>query len=214
MVRPLDLYGPALATGSEKALLQVHLRLARDALVFKVEGLAEEERRRPMTPSGTNLIGVVKHLTWIEGWYLCVAFGRDRPVLPWEADVDASLYQWSDLYAKPEETTDELLAAYAAQWAHSDRTIDELDLDATGVHPSGTTVSLRWLVLNVLLDTTRHAGHSDIVRELIDGATGNRGMPSPFPGGQDEAYRQRYLARVRGEIDTPTWSEYLRSRNP
>src|SRR5262249_12894793 len=144
-----------------------------------------------------------KHMTWIESWYLCDAFGRQRPVLPWESDVDASFYEWSDMYAKPEETTDELLAAYRAATAAADATIEALDLDATGTHPSGITMSLRSLLLIVLVDTSRHAGQSDIVRELIDGATGSRDAPSPFPGTDDEDYRARYLARVRGEIDTP-----------
>lgn len=212
MASDLDLYG-ALATGSEKGLLHLHLQLARDVLAFKVEGLREEDRRRPMTATGTNLIGVVKHMTWIEGWYLCQAFGRPRPELPWEADDDAAIYQWSDMYAKPGETTDELLAAYRAAATASDRVIEELDLDTVGLHPSGIPMSLRSLLLIVLVDTTRHAGQSDIVRELVDGETGSRGRPSPFPGREDEDYRQRYLARVRGEVDDETWWAYLRSRS-
>jgi hypothetical protein len=211
MVSDLDLYG-TLATGSEKALLHLHLQLARDVLIYKVEGLEESERRRPATPTGTNLIGLVKHMTWIEGWYLCQAFGRPRPALPWEADDDAALFQWSDMYAKPTETTEELLDAYRAAASASDQVIDELDLDTLGFHPSGTPMSLRSLLLIVLIDTTRHAGQSDIVRELIDGATGSRNRPSPFAGDEDESYRERYLARVRGEVDDATWWAYLRSR--
>lgn len=213
MVSHFDLYG-RLATGSEKEVLHVHLKLARDALVFKVEGLSEAERRRPKTPTGTNLIGVVKHMTWIESWYLCDAFGQDRPELPWEWDPDAALFSWSDMYAKPEETSDQLLAAYRAAAQAADRSIERLDLEATGQHPgAGIPMSLRSLLLIVLLDTTRHVGQSDIVRELIDGATGSRDAPSPFPGRTDEEYRSTYLARVRGEVDSATWWEYLRRRS-
>lgn len=199
-----------MADSEETGILRWHLNSARDALRYKVEGLSEADRRRPMTPTGTNLIGVVKHMTWIESWYLCHSFGREYPKLAWEDDYDASVYQWSDMYAKPEETTEELLAAYAAATAAADRTLDDLDLDTMGHHPMGHAMSLRALAMIVLLDTTRHAGHSDIVRELIDGRTGDRGAPTHWES--DEEHRQTYLARVRGEIDTPTWSAYIKSR--
>jgi hypothetical protein len=211
MASYLELFGP-LAAGSEKALLHHHLKLARDALVYKVEGLSEQDRRRPMTGTGTNLIGVVKHMTWIESWYLCDAFGRTRPELPWERDVDARYFHWSDMYAKPEETTDELLSAYSSATEAADGSIESLALDAPGMHPAGVVMSLRSLLLVVLLDTTRHAGHSDIVREMIDGTTGGR---EPLGDGRmaDDEYRLTYLARVRGEIDTATWSEFVRLRH-
>jgi hypothetical protein len=198
--------------GAEKAALHAHLERARDALIWKVEGLTEADRRRPITPTGTNLIGMVKHMTWIESWYLCEFFGRERPRLAWEWEVDADWGHHSHMYAKPEETTEELIAAYRAATAAADRTIEDLELDATGKHWSGGTVSLRSMLLTVLLDTTRHAGHSDIVRELIDGTTGDRDSPSGFYGASDEEYRSKYLARVRGEIDTPSWWDYVRTR--
>ena len=211
MVSFLDLYAPALTTANEKSLLHTHLQLSRDVLIWKVEGLSEMDRRRPMTPTGTNLIGLVKHLTGVEGAYFCDAFGRERPALPWESDIDMSLGEPSDMYAKPEETTDELIAAYRAATAAADHSIEELDLDATGRHHLGITVSLRWMLLTVLLDTTRHGGHADVVRELIDGTAG---FQRDWPGvADDDEHRARYLARVRGEIDTPAWFSYLQSRH-
>jgi hypothetical protein len=203
---------PAPRVGTEKAALHAHLKQARDSLIWKVEGLTEADRRRPMTPTGTNLIGIVKHMTWIESWYLCEFFSRQRPRLEWEWEVDADWGHHGHMYAKPEETTEELIAAYRAATAAADRTIEDLELDATGKHWSGATVSLRSMLLTVLLDTTRHAGHSDIVRELIDGTTGDRDSPSAFYGASDEEYRSNYLARVRGEIDTPSWWDYIRTR--
>ncbi|MDP1794006.1 MAG: DinB family protein [Acidimicrobiales bacterium] len=197
---------------SEKELLHLHLQVARDVLVYKTEGLSEADRRRPMTQTGTNLIGLVKHMAWIESWYLCEFFGRERPRFEWEWEFDAGMGHHSDMYAKPEETTDELLAGYRAATAAADVTITELGLDDMGKHWSGAEVSLRSMVHTVLLDTTRHAGHADIVRELIDGGTGDRNSPSGFPGNTDEEYRSQYLARVRGEIDTPAWFDYLRIR--
>ncbi|HJT92413.1 MAG TPA: DinB family protein [Mycobacterium sp.] len=197
---------------SEKALLHTHLKDARDALIWKVEGLNEEDRRRPMTPTGTNLVGLVKHMTWIEGWYLCEFFDRERPRLEWERDVDADWGHHSHMYAKPEETTEELIAAYRATSAAADRAIEDLQLDAVGQHWSGETISLRSMLLVVLVDTARHAGHSDIMREMIDGRTGDRHSPSGFYGAADEEYRSAYLARVRGEIDTPDWWNYIKTR--
>lgn len=197
---------------TERALLHKHLADARDALIWKVEGLNEEDRRRPMTPTGTNLVGLVKHMTWIEGWYLCEFFGRERPRLEWEWEVDAGWGHHSHMYAKPEESTEDVIAAYRATSVAADRTVEDLELDAVGQHWSGEKVSLRSMILTVLVDTARHAGHSDIMREMIDGSTGDRHSPSGFYGTADEDYRSTYLARVRGEIDTPEWWDYIKTR--
>jgi hypothetical protein len=197
---------------SEKALLHAHLERVRDALIWKVEGLDEADRRRPMTATGTNVIGLVKHMTWIEGWYLCEFFERERPRLEWEWEVDAGWGHHSHMYAKPEETTDDLIAAYRATTAASDRTIEDLELDAVGRHWSGEAVSLRSMLLRVLVDTARHAGQSDIMREMIDGSIGDRHSPSGFYGEADEEYRLAFLARVRGEMDTPAWYDYITTR--
>jgi hypothetical protein len=207
-----DLYAPPLTTGDEKALLHTHLRLHRDALLWKLEGLGESELRRPMTGTGTSLLGLVKHLTGVEGAYFCDAFGRERPPLAWEADEDAALGEFSDMYAKPDETAEEIVASYRAATAAADASIAVLDLDATGRHHLGITVSLRWMLLTVLLDTARHAGHADILRELIDGAAGShRQWPGVAPADDDE-YRDTYLARVRGEVDDQTWFTFIRAR--
>ena len=207
-----SLYAAPLTAGDEKALLHAHLKLNRDALLWKLEGLGENDLRRPMTGTGTNLLGLVKHLTGVEGAYFCDAFGRPRPPLAWEDDEDAAMGQFSDMYAKPDETAAEIVASYRAATAAADESIAALDLDATGRHHIGINVSLRWMLLTVLLDTARHAGHADIVRELIDGAAGShREWPGVVPA-DDEEYRQTYLARVRGEVDDDTWIGFLRSR--
>jgi hypothetical protein len=197
---------------TETELLLTQLGGARDALIWKVEGLDEADRRRPMTPTGTNLVGLVKHMTWIEGWYLCAFFDRERPRLAWEWEVDAEWGHHSHMYARPDETTEDLIAAYRATSAAADAAIEELGLDAVGKHWSGEPVSLRSMLVTVLVDTARHAGQSDIMRELIDGSTGDRNAPSGFYGSADEEYRVAYLARVRGEIDTPDWYAFITSR--
>jgi hypothetical protein len=164
-----------------------------------------------MTPTGTNLIGVVKHLTGVEAAYFCDAFGRERPPVPWWSDPDAAFGEYSDMYATPEETTEELITAYRGATAAADRSIEELDLDVTGTHHLGMTVSLRWMLLIVLLDTARHAGHADILRESIDGSVGgNREWPGV--AARDADHQAKYLARVRGDVDSSSWVEYLRER--
>jgi hypothetical protein len=209
-----ELYAPRLSTGDEKALLHAQLQLHRDALLWKLEGLGEPDLRRPMTGTGTNLLGLVKHLTGIESAYFCDAFGRERPPLAWEADEASAMGEISDMYAKPNETAEEIVASYRAATAAADRSIADLDLHATGRHHIGITVSLRWMLLTVLLDTARHAGHADIVRELIDGAAGSYREWPGLPPFDDEGYRQTYLARVRGEVDDQAWFAFIRSRKP
>jgi Protein of unknown function (DUF664) len=207
-----SLYAPPLTTGDEKALLHAQLQVHRDALLWKLEGLGEADLRRPMTGTGTNLLGLVKHLSGIESAYFCDAFGKPRPPLAWESDEGVGLGDMGDMYARADESPDELVAGYRAATAAADRAIDELDLDAPGRHHLGITVSLRWMLLTVLLDTARHAGHADIVRELIDGAAGShREWPGVAPA-DDEEYHSTYLARVRGEVDDSSWYDFLRRR--
>ena len=120
--------------------------------------------------------------------------------------------EFSDMYAKPDETAEEIVASYRAATAAADQSIAALDLDATGRHHLGISVSLRWMLLTVLLDTARHAGHADIVREQIDGAAGtNRQWPGVVPV-DDVEYREMYLARVRGEVEDEAWFGFIRAR--
>jgi uncharacterized damage-inducible protein DinB len=155
-------------TGDEKQSLQVSLDRHRDAVLWKLEGLDDADLRRPMTPSGTNLLGLVKHLAAVEYGWFCQTFGRETEPLPFdENDPEA------DMRARPDETTEEVLAFYGRARAASDKMIEELDLDQTGTAWFGDAVSLRWVLIHMVEETARHAGHADIVRELIDGMTGD-----------------------------------------
>lgn len=152
-------------TGGEKESLQASLDRHRDAVLWKLDGLDDEQLRRPMTPSGTNLLGLVKHLATVEYGWFCTTFGRESEPL------------WFDPYAQDMavadgESTADIVEFYGRARAAADRTVAELGLDALGTSWSGDTVSLRWVLVHMLEDTARHAGHMDIVRELIDGATG------------------------------------------
>jgi hypothetical protein len=186
-----------------KAALHRYLQDARDALLWKLDGLAEYDVRRPLTPTGTNLLGLVKHLTSVELGYFGDTFGRpfDEP-LPW---VDADAAPNADMWATAAESRDYIVGLYHRAWAHADATIAALALDATGHVPwwpdDRSEVTLHRILVHMIAETNRHAGHADIVRELIDGAVGLRdGNDSMVPGDQAwwEAYRSQ-LERVAQE---------------
>jgi uncharacterized damage-inducible protein DinB len=159
-----------------KADLQHYLRVAREALLWKLDGLSEYDIRRPMVPTGTNLLGLIKHMAGVELGYFSITF--DRPFdehLPW-TDDDAEPN--ADLWATADESRDDIVGVYRRVCAHADTTIDLLDLDATGTVPWWPgdlgQVTLHMILVHVIAETNRHAGHADIVRELIDGTAGLR----------------------------------------
>ncbi|WP_225840007.1 DinB family protein [Streptomyces sp. NK08204] len=152
--------------------LRVYLQDARDALLWKLEGLSEYDVRRPLTPTGTNLLGLVKHLTGAEALYFGATYGRPFDGTPLWITGDAEPN--ADLWARPEESREDVVGRYRAAWAHSDETIASLPLDAVGHIPGGGEVTLHHSLTHMIAETQRHAGHADIVRELIDGAAGQR----------------------------------------
>jgi uncharacterized damage-inducible protein DinB len=190
-----------------KADLREYLQRAREDLLWKLEGLSEYDVRRPLVPTGTNLLGLVKHTASTEAGYLGDTFGRPFPeVMPWASD-DA--YDNADMWATAEESRAGLVALYRRVWAHSDATIDALPLDAIGHvpwwEPDRNEVTLHQILVHMIAETDRHAGHADIVRELIDGAAGVRAdNDNMTPGGQDwwESYRSR-LEQVAREAGSP-----------
>ncbi|MGO4341991.1 DinB family protein [Pedococcus sp. 2YAF34] len=155
-------------TGDETTVLLAALQSHRDVMLWKLEGLSEEEQRRPMVPSGTNLLGLVKHLANAEYGWFCETFGR-----PTEPLTDISEDPEADMRAAPGETTQEVVDFYRRSWAATDASVRELGLDATGTSYAGATVSMRWVLVHMAEDTVRHAGHADILRELVDGGTGH-----------------------------------------
>jgi uncharacterized damage-inducible protein DinB len=180
-----------------KADLRRYLQLARDAMLWKLDGLSEYDARRPMTPTGTNLLGLVKHVASVEAGYLGDTFGRAFPdPLPWFED-DAEMN--ADMWATAEESREDVVGLYRRVWAHSDATLDALDLDAVGDVPwwpeERRSVTLHRILVHVIAETDRHAGHADIVRELIDGAAGLRAENTNMPG-VDAAWWENYRERV------------------
>jgi len=179
-----------------KADLRSYLQDARDALLWKLEGLSEYDVRRPMTPTGTNLLGLVKHLTGAEAMYFGATFGRpfDTPTPLWiagEAEPNA------DLWATAEESREQIVGLYRRVWAHSDATIEALPLDAVGRVAWGRQVelTLHRALVHMIAETDRHAGHADVVRELVDGTVGLReGSDSVATG--DAAWWEEHRGRV------------------
>jgi len=159
---------------SEDQKRQVHEYLtdAREAVIWKTVGLSEYDVRRPLTRTGTNLLGLVKHLAVGESWYFGKVF--DRPFTPhlpwWDEDAPDGVDQW----ATATESRQGILDVYQAAIAHADETIGALDLDACGHVPwwPRPDVTLHGILVHVLAETTRHAGHADILREQLDGRTG------------------------------------------
>jgi Protein of unknown function (DUF664) len=155
-------------TGAEKESLKVALDRHRDAILWKLEGLSDTDLRKVMVPSGTSLLGLVKHLAAVEYGWFCETFGRETEPLPFdEDDPDA------DLRVEPEETTEDVLGFYGRARAAADRVIGEVGLEETGTAWFGDAVSMRWVLIHMVEETARHAGHVDILRELIDGMVGD-----------------------------------------
>src|SRR5438067_2053059 len=195
-----------------KEMLRQYLQLARDVLIWKLDGLSEYDLRRPVTPTGTNLLGLVKHLTGIEFGYFGEAFGRPSAGAPeWLHDRN----QVDDMYARADESREQIVGMYRQSWAHADSTIAALDLEATGrvSHwPEGRReVTLHWMLVHVITETYRHAGHADIVRELVDGAAGYHETTSNLPAG-DRAWWAELHTRV--ESAAREAAHFTRSAEP
>ncbi|MDQ1545626.1 MAG: hypothetical protein QOH69_530 [Actinomycetota bacterium] len=175
-----------------------YLRQGREVMLWKLDGASEYDVRRPIVPTGTNLLGLVKHLASVETGYFGDVFGRPFPeALPWTAD-DAEPN--ADLWATADESREYIVDLYRRVWAHSDETIDTLDLDSIGVvpwwPPERRNVTLHRVLLHMIAETHRHAGHADILRELVDGSVGLRSDNANLDAGFDWAVYRRRLEQV------------------
>ncbi len=182
---------------SQKADLRRYLQAARDALAWKLDGLSEYQIRRPMTATGTSLLGLVKHMAGVEFGYFGEAFARPYgEPMPWAGHEDEPN---ADMWATADETREQIIGLYQAAQAHSDATIGELSLEAPGHVPwwpdDRNPVTLHQILVHVIAEAHRHAGHADIVRELIDGAAGLQAGPGNLPPG-DQAWWSDYRDTV------------------
>lgn len=177
-----------------KAHLHQKLRATREALVWKLDGLSEHQVRRPMTPTGTNLLGLVKHNAISDARYFGDVFDRPFPEpLPRWDDPTAA---FADHWATEDETRAGIVGLARRVWTHADATIEALDLDHRGYVPWWQEeVPLLNVMAARLVDATRHAGHADIVRELIDGDVGVDAA-GPALHGRDPSYWEARSAEI------------------
>jgi hypothetical protein len=182
-----------------KEELHRKLRASRAVLLSKLDGLSEYDRRRPMTPTGTNLLGLVKHLAGLEYAYLGEPFGYPAPEsMSWIED--GSIWQGADMWAKPDESSEYITGLYQRACAHADGVIAALDLEAPGsvahwpADRRATTLGV--LLIRMVAETAQHAGHADITRELIDGKGG------PDQDSIDESTWREYIAQIQAAAST------------
>lgn len=186
-----------MAAPDPKTTLHNYLKSGRQALLWKLDGLSEYDRRRPLTPTGTNLLGVLKHVASVEMGYFTGVFGRPCDVpLPWfEDDAEPN----ADMWATADETYEQMVALYHRSWELSDATIEALPLDAPGRVPwwgeERGEVTLHQILVHMVVETARHLGQVDIVRELVDGSTGYRADAGNMPPG-DATWWAEYHATV------------------
>ncbi|MGH3735656.1 MAG: DinB family protein [Micromonosporaceae bacterium] len=181
-----------------KDTLKRYLQSLREALLWKLDGLSERDLRWPQTPTGTNLLGLVKHVATMELGYFGDVFGRPSPVpMPW---IEPGAEDNADLWATADQSREWVVELYHTAWAHSDATIDALSLDDTGEvpwwRPERRVVTLHTILVHVIAETARHAGHADIVREQIDGQTGMLRESTNLPD-HDRQWWEEYVATLR-----------------
>jgi len=169
---PSDAPDPAAraSTANERVMLEAFLDLYREVIKRKVRGVSEEDAVRRLVPSATTLVGIVKHLRWVElNWFQRVLAARppeDLPPVPWsDEDPDA------DFRLEPGETVERIIAEYDQECARSRAVAAGRSLDDTGTHRRIGQVSLRWIYVHMIEENARLVGHADILREQIDGTT-------------------------------------------
>lgn len=177
-----------------EAAIRQYLERSRDGLIWKLDGLSEYDIRRPMTPTGTDLLGVVKHVAAVTAGYLGDVFGRPFPLdLPWfEADAEPN----ADMWATADESRQDIVALWEAAWAHGLETVEELGVPGQGEvpwwPPERNPVTVHQVAVHLIAEVQRHTGHADIVREMIDGAAGLLPGVTNLP-----------------EVDAGWWSTYV-----
>lgn len=151
----------------ERETLARYLDTYRDIIVHKAAGVDREAAVRPMVPSGTSLLGIVKHMAYVERWWFQAVVGQRDVAFPWsDSDPDA------DWRIEDGESVESIVELYQHECTESRAIVDGLG-SLEDVFPTGDApISARSLLVHMLEETARHAGHADILRELIDGSTG------------------------------------------
>ena len=178
-----------------KEYLHSDLRDMRSTMLWKLDGLSEYDARRPLTDTGTNLLGMIKHLAISEAWYFGDVFGRSFPG-QWPRWDDPAGHL-DEMWVAADESRADIVDRYRRAWRHSDATIAALDIDAPGHVPwwPRPEVKLFNILVHMLTETSRHAGQADILREQLDGTVGFD-AESTDRHGRDAAFWQSHREKI------------------
>ena len=192
----------------QKQIIHRYLSIQRATLLAKLDGLGERDVRWPMTPTGTNLLGLVKHVASVELGYFGEVFDRPSDVPLLWLDDDAEIN--ADMWATADESREEIVALYQHAATHADATIAALTLDSPGRvpwwPPQREQVTLHQIMVHVSVEMARHAGHADILRELIDGTAGNNDGNLPDQSAEEWAAYRKRLEETALEVERRTES--------
>jgi hypothetical protein len=159
---------PPLAA-SEREMLDGFLAFLQETLLWKIEGLSEEQLRRSFVPSGLTLLGLVKHQAYVHRWWFRYNFAGEDVTIPWsKEDPDA------DWRIEPGETVESVVGLYRAEVDAARAIVRRSQPDDISARPDDPERrrQLRWVLAHMVEEVGRHCGHADIYRELIDGRTG------------------------------------------
>lgn len=149
-----------------KEMVEAFLDYLRATLLWKVEGLSDEELRRPFPPSSMTLLGMIKHIAYVERWWFQIVFAGEELPLPWtDNDPDA------DWRVEPDESAAAIIAFYKREIERSRAIVASASWDDPAKRPE-MDQTLGWILTHMVEETARHCGHADLFREQIDGATG------------------------------------------
>jgi uncharacterized damage-inducible protein DinB len=155
--------------GDEKTMLSAFLDRYRETILWKLEGLTKAQASASLVPSVTTLLGIVKHLAYVERWWFQMNFAGDPVSFPWAKDEpDEDI----DFRVTEADTIGSISLLYQREIARSREIVAGASLDDLSKEQDRGPRSLRWIMVHMIEETARHAGHADILRELTDGAIG------------------------------------------
>ena len=182
---------------SAKGALVRYFNVGHQAMLWKLEGLSDYDARRPLTPTGTNVLGLLKHVALVELGYFGEVFGRPAAIELPPYGEEAN----DDMYASADETRDDIVALFNTAWTHAQATIEALELKTEGHVPwwgdEGNPVTLVQILVHMTTEIHRHLGQIDIVREMIDGSVGMRDGSENMPDGVEDDYWETYCAKLQ-----------------
>jgi uncharacterized damage-inducible protein DinB len=164
---------PEFATATEREALCGFLDLQRAALIRKVQGVGDADARWAPTASSLSLLGLLKHCAlWERRWFQNIVAGRSFPGEFPELEVPEDEMDAEDFRVGERDTVEHWVASFNEQASISRQITAERDLDTPCAWPPLAHRNLRWVLLHMIEETARHAGHADIIRETLDGSRG------------------------------------------